>query len=443
VTVTGTVSIQQKDPLDLRLKGNIDLALLKDLNADMVSSGKLIADATLRGPLAQPLISGRLEVHNASLNVSTFPNGLSSANGVILFSGDRATIQYLTAQSGGGKVTLTGFASYVGSQADFHIELDAQRVRLRYPEGVSNVANAKLTWTGTSQRNLVSGTVTILRVGFNPRTDFASMLAGSAAPVPTPAASAGLLGGMNFDIQIETAPNLLIQSTLAQQIQAEASLRLRGTATNPAVLGRINITQGSITFFGNEYTINQGSISFFNPIKIEPIVDIDLQTRTRGIDVTLTFTGPMSKLNVTYRSDPPLQFSEIVALLATGRVPTSNPSLAVRQAGAFQSWQQAGPSALVSQALSNPASGRLQRFFGVSKIKIDPFLNDVNNPQSRLTIEQQVTPDVTFTYITNVAQANPQVVRVEWAVNRRWSVVAVRDANGLFGVDFYYRKRLK
>jgi translocation and assembly module TamB len=89
-------------------------------------------------------------------------------------------------------------------------------------------------------------------------------------------------------------------------------------------------------------------------------------------------------------------------------------------------------------------AGRLQRFFGVSKLRIDPTFSGVeSNPQARLTLEQQVTPELTFTYITNVTSSNPQVVRVEWAFSRQWSVVALREENGLFGVDFFYKRRFK
>ena len=442
-SLTGTVSLKDKSPLDLRVNGSLNLAALENFNADLVSSGTLTADANIRGPLTQPSITGRAQLKDANLNVATLPNGISNASGVIVFTGDRATIQSFTGELGGGSVNVTGFASYTGTDVAFHFELAARRVRVRYPEGVSTMASARLTWTGSMQRSLVSGTATIQRTGFNPRTDFASILAQSAEPVRTSAVRTGFLGGMNFDIQIDTSPGVLVQSALAQQIQAEASLRLRGTLSNPVLLGRINITQGQTTFFGNKYIINQGSISFYNPVKLEPILNIDLQTRARGIDVTITISGPMNKLNVTYRSDPPLQFADIVALLATGRTPNSDLSLAARESGAAQSWQQLGASALVGQAIANPVAGRLQRFFGVSRIKIDPQLTGVENPQARLTLEQQVTPDITFTYITNVTRSNPQVVRIEWALNRIWSVVAIRDESGIFGLDLYYKKRLK
>ena len=85
----------------------------------------------------------------------------------------------------------------------------------------------------------------------------------------------------------------------------------------------------------------------------------------------------------------------------------------------------------------------LQRFFGVSRLRIDPTLPglETNNPQARVTLEQQVTPEITFTYITNVTSSNPQVVRVEWSLSKQWSVVALREENGVFGLDFFYKKQ--
>jgi len=35
------------------------------------------------------------------------------------------------------------------------------------------------------------------------------------------------------------------------------------------------------------------------------------------------------------------------------------------------------------------------------------------------------------------------VVRVEWDLAKRRSAVALREENGLFGLDFFFRKQLK
>jgi translocation and assembly module TamB len=443
LTISGKASLGDKNPLDLRVNGKVDLAIVRELNRDFNSSGAINADAAIRGTLAAPQISGRVSFQNAAFQVADLPNGISNANGVITFTGDRATIQSFTGETGGGKVELFGFAAYgPDGQLVFRIHARIDEVRIRYPEGVSTVANASLNFTGTTDRSMLSGTVTVLRTGFNPQSDFSSIIAASAQPVRTPSARSGILGGMNFDIQIQTAPDIQVQSTLTEDIGMEANLRLRGTFSNPALLGHINITQGQVIFFGTKYTINEGTIAFYNPIRVEPILNIDLETKARGIDITLTVSGPLAKLNLTPRSDPPLQFNEIVALLATGRTPTNDPTLLAQQATAPQSWQQMGASALLGQAIASPVAGRLQRFFGVSKLRIDPTLPGIeNNPQARLTLEQQVTPDITFTYITNVTNSNPQVVRVEWAFAKQWSVVALREENGMFGIDFFYKRR--
>ena len=444
VNIAGRVLVEQKSPLDLRIDGHIDMGLLQDFSSDFISSGDVATNATVKGSFGDPQVVGRLEFKNAALNIIDVPNGIANAAGVVLFTKNRATIQNLTGETGGGKIELSGFASYDNGQAVFRLHASAHEVRVRYPEGVSTVANAALNFTGTTDSSMLSGTVTVLRTGINLQSDFSSILAKSAEPVRTPSARQGLLGGLSFDVQIETAPDIQLESSLTENLQAEANLRLRGTASNPALLGRINITQGKLTFFGTQYTLNQGSIAFYNPVKVEPVLNIDLETKARGIDVTLSVSGPINKLSLTPRSDPPLQFSEIVALLATGRAPTSDPSLLRQQSSDPQSWQQMGASALLGSAIANPVAGRLQRFFGVSKLRIDPTLTGVdNNPQARLTLEQQVTPSITFTYITNVTTSNPQVIRVELAMSKQFSAVLLREENGLIGLDFFYKKRFK
>jgi translocation and assembly module TamB len=444
VRVTGTALIQPKPSLDLRLNGDVNLAVARNFTRDIETEGAAKINASVRGPLDQPQVNGRLDVSNGSLHFPDITTGLSGASGAILFSGSQANILDFSGLVGGGKVDVSGVVGYAGGEVSYHVDVTATDVRVRYPEGASTSADAELSLRGTSQRSTLSGSISVLRTGFNPRTDFSSILGKATEPVRTPSARAGPLSSMHFDVRIETAPDISFESSFAQDIQVEGNLRLQGTPYNPVLLGRLNITQGDINFFGTRYTINQGSVTFANPVKMEPVLNVDLETRVQGIDVILTVSGPINKLNVTPRSDPPLEMSQVLALLATGSSRSSDPTLAARQTVANQGFTQLGASALIGQVVANPVSSRLQRFFGVSRLKIDPQLNGVeNNPQARLTLEQQVAKNLTFTYITNLSSSNQQIVRVEWALNRRWSLIAVRDENGLFGLDFLYKKSFK
>jgi translocation and assembly module TamB len=214
----------------------------------------------------------------------------------------------------------------------------------------------------------------------------------------------------------------------------------------PVLLGSISVTQGQIQVFGNDYRVNRGEIRFFNPVKIEPVFDADLETKARGVTVNISFSGPMNRLNVSYRSDPPLQSREIIALLAVGRDPqyTAGVPTGATTVNSQSSFLQTGGNTLLGQAVTQQISNRLQRFFGVSRIKIDPQLTGLDNlPQARLTLEQQISKEITLTYITNLNRAQEQIVRVQYDVDRNWSVLATRDGNGVFGIDVLFRKSFR
>ncbi len=446
LAVAGNIALNSRSPLDLQVKGTVNLALAQTYNPDLTASGELTINAAVHGSFASPDFSGRAELGKGEFHYAEFSNGLANANGVVLFNGTRATIQSFTGESGGGKVEVTGFAALNSGLATFRLETKTQNVRVRYPPGVSTVSDSNITLAGTTARSEATGKVTVRRVSVNPKTDMSTILAGAAQPMKTTAGNAGFLANLNLDVQIETAPDVAFETSVTQSLEADANLRLRGTAAAPAVLGRIDVTQGDLVFLNNKYTINQGVISFFNPAKIEPVLNVDLQTKARGVDVTITVTGPINNLHASYRSDPPLQFGDIVALLATGRSPT-DPTLATANTGQSLSVQQlgnSGASALVGQAISSPVGGPLQRFFGVSRVKIDPQLTGITgSPEARLTVEQQVSPEILFTYITDVSSTSTQLIRVEWDFSRQWAAIVTREENGYVGVDFAFKKRFR
>jgi translocation and assembly module TamB len=444
LNASGRLALDTKTPWDLNVAGRVNLSILQIFNPNLLASGASVVSLAVRGPLMEPQIDGRLELQNASLFLRDFPNGVDQANGLILFDRNRATVQKLTAVTGGGTVNFdTGsFVGFRGPTLLYRLQASANNVRYRTPDGISVTLNATMALVGTSDNSVLSGTVRVARAAFNPRTDVGALLASTQTPVSSPSETNEYLRGIQFDVHIESAPSLEVQTSLARNIQAIADLRLRGSPDRPVLLGNVSVSSGEIEFFGNKYTINRGDIRFLNPARIEPTLDMDLETQVRGITADISFAGTLNKLNFSYRSDPPLQASDIVALLAVGRAPSVSSPLAAVQNTDY-SYLGTGNNQVLGEALA-PSSGTLQKLFGVSHIKIDPQITDVTSiPQAHLTFEQTISSAVTLTYITNLAVVNQQIVRVEWDLNRRWSVVALRDENGAFSVDFLYKKTFK
>jgi translocation and assembly module TamB len=444
---TGRLTLNSKNPWDVAIQGRINFSILQLFNPGLLGAGATIVNVKIEGPLTEPQVQGRLELQNASLFLRDVPNGVDNANGLILFDRNRATVQNLSGKSGGGDISFENgsFLGFRGSSLVYRLQATARNVRYRTPEGISVTADGSLALTGTSESSVLSGSVSVTRAAFNPRTDVGDLLASTTTPVA--ATSNEYLQGLQLDVHVLTLHTLELETSLTRNIRADADLRVRGTPARPILLGHVTVNSGQIEFFGNKYSINRGEVSFNNPAKNEPVINMDLSTQVRGITVDISFSGSLNKLNFSYRSDPPLEASDIVALLAVGRTPSTAGPLATSQASTNVNNSYLGvgdgSNSLLSQAIA-PNSGRLQKFFGVSHIKIDPQLTDVTIvPQARLTLEQQVSSDVTLTYITNLAVTNQQIVRVEWDFSRKWSAVALRDENGAFSVDFQYRHRFK
>jgi translocation and assembly module TamB len=325
------------------------------------------------------------------------------------------------------------------------LRVNASDVRVRLQPGVSAVADANLNLSGTMQGSVLSGTVTVGQLTYNPQSDFGSILSRAAPPVQSAAPPSPLLDNMRLDIRVRTSDSMAVQASLAQNLQTDADLRIRGTASQPGVLGRVTITEGQLVFFGSTFSVNSGTISFYNPVRIEPQLNISLETKSKGVDVSLTVTGPIDNMKLSYTSDPPLQFQEIVSLLASGKTPSSDPTILANQPSEPpQSFQQMGESALVSKALADPVASRLQRVFGVNQLKVDPtFTSGSELPQARVTLQQQITNNVTFTYVTALNDPNTQIIRAEWAFNQQWSAIATRDQNGIFSINFFYKKQFR
>jgi translocation and assembly module TamB len=427
---------------DLAVRGGVNLAALQLVNPSLLARGIATVEASVRGALADPALSGRMDLKGASLYLKDVTTGLDNVNGGVLFNRNRATIDKLTAQLGTGTLTLGGFVEF-GSALVYRLQATAQQVRFRLPIDLSTTFSANLALDGTSDASTLSGTLTLNRAAFNPHTDLGELFAAFSSPVPE-AGPNDYLRGVQLNVRVASAPNFEFQTSLTRDVQSEVDLRLRGTPRQPLLLGSISVDAGEVQVFGNQYTIDRGDVRFTNAVRIEPVFDLALETKVSGVTVNITFTGTMDRLRTNYSSDPPLEPSKIIALLAVGRDPTQSAATASAEAAAESTDFAGAGGGLLSQALSAQLSSKLQRFLGASRVKIDPTMTGIDNtPQARLTFEQQVSKDVTMTYITNLNYTAEQIVRLQWDLNRNWSAIAVRDANGLFGIDFQYRRRFK
>ena len=437
---SGSLQLAGEQTLDFHGTGRVGLEILHAYNPDFSSSGVLAAEAEVSGTLSAPLVKGRLQLKDAAISDLNLPSALSELNGSLLFNQNTVTIENLSAKTGGGTVSLTGHADVSGRLVNFDLAANATDVRFRYPPGVSSTGTADLRWTGSTAGSVVSGDVTITKLAFTPGFDFGTYLERTAQVSGLPQTDP-ILNKIHLDLHVVTAPELQMQTSVIR-LQGEADLRIRGNVARPVVLGRADVFEGEAYFNGTKYRLERGGVIFNNPALTIPTLDLQATTRVRDYEITLSMTGPAANPKLTYRSDPPLPPSDIIALLAFGQTSEESAQLQQSSSSAFSSQTS---NALLAAALNATLNNRAQRLFGNTHIKIDPqgLATETSPTQSgpAVTIEQQVKDNLTLTYTTAVAQTSQQVIRAEYNVTRNISVVAIRDQNGIVSFDVKIRRR--
>ncbi len=434
----GSLSLKDKQQLDFAASGTINLKLAETIDPDLTAGGTTTFQVEAHGPLKDPGLRGRIDFQNGSLSLEDVPNGLSQLHGTLEFNQNRLEVKTLTAMSGGGLLSVGGYLAYQhGLYAD--LSVTGKSVRIRYPEGVSSLADTTLRLQGSQNNLLLSGDVLITRFSVSPDLDIAA-LASTANAVQTIAPPDAPSNHIRLDVHVVSSPQLNFQNAYAK-LAGNVDMRLRGTVASPSLLGRVSITEGSAVIAGTRYDLQRGDIFFTNPVRIEPSIDLNATARVEDYDITLGLHGTLQKLAVTYRSDPPLPEADVVALLALGRTENQQRLYTQQQE---QSVANPTTDALLGGALNATVSSRVQKLFGAGSVKVDPnYIGTLGNSTSRITVEEQLGRDVTLTYATNVDTTGQQLLQAEVAINRHVSLLVARDESGVFSMVIKATRRFR
>jgi translocation and assembly module TamB len=428
----GTVPITSNSPMSLLLLGTVDLRLAQLVNPDITSSGQLKFNINSYGQRRDPNVQGEVQVVNANFATADAPVGLANGNGVLTLTKDRLNVTRFDAQVGGGPVSMSGGIVYrPGIQ--FNVALQGRNVRMLYPEGVREGLDLKLALAGTTENANLTGTVNVDQLSFTPDFDIMDMM-GQFGGTSTPPPAQGFTNNMQLNIAVRSTNGInLVSRTLS--IAGAANLTVRGTAAEPVVLGRINLTGGDLIFRGNRYVLQGGTIDFVNPTRTEPNVNVSVTTTIQQYNVSMRFEGPIERLRTSYTSDPALPPADIINLLAFGK-PTD--PLAGSQPSPPGNL---GAESALASAATGQVTSRVERIAGISHLSIDPTLGgNQQNPGATITIQQRVTGKIFVTFSTDVTSTQQQVIQLQYQATPRVSISGTRDQNGGFGFDTRIRK---
>ena len=451
--LTGEIDLSD-ERISIRADGDAGLGILQGFLPDLRSSGNARLVADVGGTVSQPIITGEASVDGGRIRHFSLPHGLENIGGRIVFEPDGVRFDELTGELGGGAVRFGGRLGLRGYEiGELNITAVGTEMQLRFPEGVRSLVDTELTLGGDISDPLLSGTVDVRDAIwldlFEPSTGLLNLTTDEAALVPQPTTSTIPL---RFDIRI-MAPSSLRISDNATRIVSSAELTLGGTYDQMLLFGNAEIERGEVFFEGNRYRVTQGSISFANPLEVEPFFDIEAETDIRvpgqTYRVTLGVVGTMDNLDLEVTSDPPLPEFEIFSLLLGDiRDPQAAEVRALRaQEASRQELFQAGAARLLTSPLSAGVGRVVEESFGVDTFEITPSLGDPAAQQSaqlvptaRLLIGKRISERAHVTFSRTLTGANQDLIVVlEYDQNDRLSWILSQNEDRTYALDFRVR----
>jgi|CZKD01.1.fsa_nt_gi translocation and assembly module TamB len=423
--IQGQVPIGGTASPTLAAQGTVDVRILRIVAPDVQSSGVIALDIRASGTAANPDVEGQVQLKDIALATADAPVGVEKLNGTLDITKDHLNISKMNGQVGGGQVSVGGSISYRPS-LQFNVALQGKSVRLRYPEGLRSLLDANLAFTGNMQASTLNGRVLIDSLSFTPDFDLSKF--GDQFSTGTTVSQPGFADTVKLAIGVQSKESLNATSSQVS-IAGSVALQVGGTADNPVITGRTNLTSGELFYRNVRYQLQRGVITFDDPNVTNPVLNVSATTTVEQYNLTLSMRGPLDKLTTSYVSDPSLATADIINLIARGKT---------TQESAAQS--QSTDSMIASQAASQVSSS-VQKLVGISSLEIDPTVGGGSQTSARVAVQQRVTKNLLVTFSTDVSQPGSEIVQGEYQINKRWSISVARDQLGGVSADGRYHTR--
>ena len=423
--VQGNVPLQPSSLLDIRATGSIDAVLLRMFVPDVKSSGSLSFDVHTIGARSSPSLQGQILLKDVAVTTPTAPLGIDSLSGALNIDNGKLRIVNLSGKSGDGELSLSGTIVYQ-PHLQFDVTLQAKGVRLRYA-GVKVSIDSELALVGRASGPTLRGKASVAELSLAPDLDLAMLSERLTQHHAT--RQAGVMNSIKLVVLLQSTDRLKASNSQLS-VEGNLNLQLIGTAADPVIVGRMDLTSAEFLYRARRYQLQRGFVVFDNPHQTRPTLDVSVTTTVQQYNLTLAARGPLEKLTTSYVSDPPLPTADIISLVAFG-----NTTQTTDAAG------HGADSILASQA-GGQLSSKMQGLTGISGLRIDPLVGGSNrNPSARIAIQQRVTKNFLFTFSTDVSQPGSETVEGKYQINKRWSVGVARDPVGGISVDGRYHTR--
>lgn len=435
-SLAGNIALYEK--YNLLLDGSSNLAPLKSLSKRInLLKGDAEFTINITGKWDSPQINGSLSISDGSFGLKDFHQRITLINGHVYFEDNQIHIQRLAGKFGGGNMQVSGFINLDAFKIkNFKIDARMNNITALLSKDFNVNLEGDVTYKGTLDSQNITGEVKINRARYRERVEWKSWLL-KVKSADKPKTEPNRIEKASLNIKLLDSDNIFVDNNIARA-QLKADIVLRGTVANPVLFGRVEAKSGKMFFRNNEFQIIRASADFADPNKINPLMEIVAQTTVKGYNIKLSLEGHIEQFNMSLVSDPPLNETDILALLTVGQVGRElkglEGSITASEATAF-----------ITGKAQDVLEERMKTITGLDRVQVDPYVSKTTGTIGpRVTVSKKLIGDKLFvTYSSAVGSTEEQIINLEYNLGKNVSLVGARDEKGSLGGDIKFRFEFK
>ena len=438
IALAGSIGIAAANPpIDLAVKGLVDLRVLSALTSAVAFDGNADVDARIGGTVATPALAGRITLMDAELAVAEPRLILSELNGAIELNGQVAVFQGVRGVANGGTLIVDGPVAFENmTLSGGAVNIQAQGVALEIPRGLRSELDALVTFRPDPRNPSLTGDIRVVQSAYTETITIAAFARQAAAPVTPGALNRPYLDRLQLNLVLTTTDDIVIDNNYGR-LAAGADVRLLGTAATPGMEGRITLREGGQIFLaGRTFRITRGDISFTDRRHIHPEFNIAAEANlgTGTGNVTMTLTGTLERPQIDLSSE---QGSRTPGEIAAEIVGSTNTETALT-------------------LLSADLLGVTGRAIGLDAFRVergdyedqdfrdyqdDPTLIGQNrtDPTTRLTVGKRLSDQVEFTVSQNLRENGKATFIISYFPRRNVELRALSRDTGTLSVGIRHQ----
>lgn len=409
--------------------GELPAALLAVVWPESRPTGRVELLGAILGHDREPSFEGIARVFDGSLRIPGLAAPLTRINGVIEFVPEALRLHQVAFAYGGGQGMANGRVGLLPA-VELDLALGSSEVRIDLGAGLAPQLRGELRLVGPLDELLASGEVEVQPTVYRRDLDLQRLVLDQLLS-PTRATPAGSQA-LRLNLAVRIPATFEVDTALAR-LTVRGELQVVGNVAQPGLVGRLEaLPGGELTLGVNRYEVERLTVSFSNPERIDPFLDVHARTTVGSFEVNVALQGTLDQLVSSFSSNPPLPEMDILSLLALG---TPVGVGGETSAGALA-------TSFLSDQITGTVAKRARTLLDVDQLRLDPYLAaESNTPAARVTVVKRVSSDWTVTYSTNLAANREDLVKSRWRIAPGLFFEVNRDTDGSFWAELKWQRR--